>query len=201
MNPGETPPAWAEKLLRIVLKPRDIDGVTGDLLEQYRDSIHPIRSQRRADLWYVTQVMGFVWRATRVWGCLLGAGMIGRYALDWRFPPSDFHLRSAATTYFAIGLLVTAGFWAAWRSGSWVAGTVAGLATTSVGAAGALIGGTALLTIWHDPQTMTAIGASGGLAEAFTLPLLMIVPGMLLGTIGGATGATVERIARRKPKA
>ncbi len=191
MNMSAMPPPWAEALLRIVLRSRDVDSVSGDLLEQYRDTIHAARGQRQADWWYVRQVFGFLWRSTYVWGCVFGTAMVLRYALDWWVPPTDFHLRSAATTYFAVGLLVTSGFWAGWRSRCWLAGAVTGLAVTSVGAASALTGEIALLALRHDPQTMTAIAASGGMAEAFTLPLLMIVPGTLLGTLGGATAAAV----------
>ena len=62
-----TPPGWAEALLRVFLKPRDSDSVSGDLLEEYRDSIHPLRGQRKADAWYVTQVLAFVSRRACVW--------------------------------------------------------------------------------------------------------------------------------------
>lgn len=55
------PPAWAEATLRLLLKPADRESVTGDLLEEYRDSVLPERGRRRADIWYVMQVAGFVW--------------------------------------------------------------------------------------------------------------------------------------------
>ena len=64
-------------------------------------------------------------------------------------------------------------------------------------AAGALIsvvGAAGLLAIWHDPNTMAAIRASGGLAEVFELPIMMILPGAVLGTIGGLIGATIKRL-------
>lgn len=198
MSMSAMPPPWAEAVLRMVLESRDVDSVSGDLLEQYRDTIHAARGQRQADSWYVRQVFGFLWRNTYLWGCVFGAAMLLRYALDWWAPPTSFHARSVTTTYFAIGLLVTSGFWAGWRSRCWLAGSVAGLAVASIGAVSTLSGELALLALRHDPQTMMAIGASGGMAEAFTLPLLMIVPGTLLGTIGGATGATGNRIFRSK---
>ena len=61
------PPRWAEALLQMFLKPADVDSVSGDLLEEYRDSIHPLRGQREADAWYVLQVVGFVSRSAGVW--------------------------------------------------------------------------------------------------------------------------------------
>src|SRR5262245_31041614 len=65
MNP--TPPLWAEEVLQVILKPGDFTSVSGDLLEEYRDTVHPSRGQSAADAWYVRQVSGFVWRSVRVW--------------------------------------------------------------------------------------------------------------------------------------
>jgi hypothetical protein len=41
---------------------------------------------------------------------------------------------------------------------------------------------------------MAAIRASGGLGEVFELPIMMILPGAVLGTIGGVVCATVRRL-------
>src|ERR1700681_4082737 len=111
-----TPPGWAEALLRGFLKPGDFDSVSGDLLEEYRDSIHPVRGQRKADVWYVTQVLGFVSRGARVWAALFGAAFVVRTAFDWLRPPLDFHTRSTVSTALGSGILVAAGLWASWRS-------------------------------------------------------------------------------------
>jgi hypothetical protein len=58
-----------------------------------------------------------------------------------------------------------------------------------------IVGAVGLLAMWHGPQTMMAIrgSGSGGLGEVFTLPLLMILPGLLLGTVGGIAGAASNR--------
>jgi hypothetical protein len=189
-----TPPAWAEALLRLFLEPGAFDSVSGDLLEEYRDSIHPVRGQRGADVWYVMQVLGFVWRAARVWAVLFGGAFVTRAALDWRLPPSDFHTRSTVSTLLGVGILVAAGLWASWRSGSLVAGTVAGVAATAIGAIISVMGVAGLLAIWHDADTIAAIQGSGGLAEAFTLPVMMILPGAVLGTVGGLAGATIRML-------
>ena len=189
-----TPPSWAEALLRVFLKPADFDSVAGDLLEAYRDSIHPVRGQRRADAWYVRQVVGFVSRSARVWAVLFAAAFVTRTALDWLAPPVDFHTRSTVSTFLAVGILVAAGLRASWRSGSLFAGTLAGVAATTIGAAISVIGAAGLLAIWHDADTMTAIRASGGLGEVFVLPIMLIVPGAVLGTIGGVVGTTIKRL-------
>jgi hypothetical protein len=59
------------------------------------------------------------------------------------------------------------------------------------------IGGNAvLLAIWHDARAMSAISASGGLDEAFLLPVIAILPGMVLAGIGGLVGAGAKRFSR-----
>jgi hypothetical protein len=49
--------------MRAVLRPEDAEAECGDLLEAYRDSIHPNRGRCRANLWYVVQVVGYVVRS------------------------------------------------------------------------------------------------------------------------------------------
>jgi hypothetical protein len=188
------PPDWADALLRAVLKHGDRDSVSGDLLEQYRDSIEPLHGRERADRWYVRQVLGYVWRAARVWALLFATACIVRTALDWFNPPGDFSTRSAASTFNGIGLLLLAGSWAAWRTGSLVAGTVAGVATTLLAAFVSISGAALMLAIWHDPATLAAIQGSGGLGEVFILPIAMVFPGLFLGTIGGAIGFAIGRV-------
>jgi hypothetical protein len=57
-----------------------------------------------------------------------------------------------------------------------------------------IVGCVILLAIYHDPQTIAAIRGSGGLGEVFTLPLAMILAGVLLGTVGGFVGAAARRL-------
>jgi hypothetical protein len=187
-----TPPRWAESLLRAVLPASAFETIAGDLLEEYRENRHPVLGARRADAWYVKQVAGFVARSALPWGVLLGAAIVARNALDWFLPPLDFHTRAAVSTYFAMCLLLSVGFRAAWRSGSWLAGTVAGVATAGISAIVSIVGAGVLLAFWHDAQTLAAIAGSGGLGEVFALPLLGLVPGLLLGTLGGSA-ATAGR--------
>ena len=190
MNADPTPPRWAEATLRLVLRPDDFGSVSGDLLEEYRDSIHPLRGPRRADWWYVTQVLGFLFRRAWVWAALFGGALVARSALDWFVPPADFLARSRVSTAIAAGLMLTGGFWFAWRSGLLVAGTLAGAIIGLLGGAISLAGSAALLAIWHDPGTMAAIRHSGGFAE---VEPFLVVPGLLLGTIGGLVGSGLCR--------
>jgi hypothetical protein len=189
-----TPPAWAEALLRSIVARGDRDAVSGDLLEAYRDSIVPTRGQPRADRWYVGQVLGFVWRRTWLAGLLFGGAFVARSVLDWRVPTQDFLLRSQVSTLTGASILLIVALLAAWRSGSLAAGPVAGVATAALGAIVSMLGAAIVLTFWHDPGTLTAADMSGGLGEEFTLPIAMLLPGLVLGTIGGVIGAGCRRV-------
>jgi len=190
------PPHWAEALLRLFLKREVFATVSGDLLEQYRDSIHPARGRLRADQWYLTQVSGFVLRGARLWAALFAAAYVARTALDWLRPTTDFHARSEVSTALAAGILLVSGFWTAWRSGSFTAGAAVGLVTTAIAAVLSIGGVALLLAIWHDPATMTAIRGSGNLQESLVLPTFLILPGMLIAGVGGVAGATAKRLLR-----
>jgi hypothetical protein len=87
------PPRWAEALLRVLLKPRQRESVSGDLLEEYRDSIVPARG-RAADWWYIRQVIWYLLQASWVWGTLMGSALVIRYLLDTLLPPADYWLRA-----------------------------------------------------------------------------------------------------------
>lgn len=189
-----TPPRWTQALLRMFLEPADADTVTGDLLEEYRDAIHPSRGQPAADAWYAWQVLGFVLRTVGFWAALFAAAGVARTALDWFAPPLDFHTRATVSTFLGMGLLLATGVWASKRSDSLAAGALAGVATASLAAVISVAGAAMLLALWHDPATMAAIRHSGGLDEVFVLPFAMIVPGTLLGAIGGVVGIGINRL-------
>jgi len=54
------PPRWAEFLLQLVVRARDRETISGDLLEEYRESVLPAEGPFRAGLWYWGQVVSFV---------------------------------------------------------------------------------------------------------------------------------------------
>src|ERR1700680_5115401 len=110
MSIDATPPGWAEALLRAFLAPVDSDSVSGDLLEEYRERVHPTRGRRRADLWYVTQVLGFVWRSARLWAALFAVAFLARTALDWLVAASVFHARANVSTLLGAGIVLLAAF-------------------------------------------------------------------------------------------
>jgi hypothetical protein len=182
------PPRWAEAVLRLLLRRDDAETVSGDLLEEYRETVLPSRGRGRADAWFVSQVAGFVWRSAWLWAVLFAALFMARTALDWFVPPVDFITRSLVTTYAAAGVFVAAGFWTARRSRSIRGSALAGFATAAIAAALSAGGALVLLAISHDARTWWAIDHSGGLGEVFVLPVFAVVPGTLLATIGGAAG-------------
>lgn len=116
-----TPPRWSESLLRALLRDRDRDTISGDLLEEYRESAVPTLGERGARRWYRRQVAWLVWREVRLPTLVgLGLGFVLGLAnlIDTLFRPlSDDN--PAATIGAALLLLV---LWAAmalvatWRS-------------------------------------------------------------------------------------
>jgi hypothetical protein len=62
--PDANPPRWAERLLRLVLSPRDRETVTGDLLEEYREVAVPTLGPFRARMWYLREMVGFMKNAS-----------------------------------------------------------------------------------------------------------------------------------------
>jgi hypothetical protein len=195
------PPEWCEFVLWVFLKPQDRDSVTGDLLEEYREMIRAGRDRAAADRWYLRQMTGFLWRSTWAWAAILSALWVGRGVLDALVPPASFYARSQFSTWSAVSIFTIIGFRAAWRGRSVsssvpesLANSVAAVISTQMTAclmnfAGILI----FLAILHDTQTMTAIKWSGGLDEAFFLPVVITFPAVLLSLVGGSAALIVPR--------
>jgi len=144
-------------------------------------------------------VFGYVVRSVWIWAALFGAAGVARTALDWFIPTHDFSVRSAISTYVGIGLLLFTGFWSAWRSGSVASGPLSATAVVLIGELIDTAVAALMLAVFHDPRTMSAIEASGGLGEVLTLPIMLIVPAVVLGTLGGAFGAAAHAKVRVDP--
>jgi hypothetical protein len=195
------PPALGEVILWMFLKPEDRDSVSGDLLEEYRETILAGRDRAAADRWYLRQVAGFLWRPTWAWAAIIAAIWLGRGALDALVPPASFHTRSAVTSWLQIAVFVIIGFRAAWRgrpvAGSMpesLANSVAAVIGTQITACLMIFAGELVfLGIWHDTQTLTAIEQSGGFGEMFFLPVVVTFPAILLSLVGGCAALIVPR--------
>lgn len=199
--PTTLPPRWAESLLRLLLEPEHRDSVPGDLLEEYRESVIRERGSRRADVWYLLQVAGFLWRATWSWAVVFSGALLARTLYDWLMPTTDFVVRSTVSTWLGVSTLFVASFWSAWRSRSVIAGLLTAVVTSQIAAVMSVTGAALLLAIWHDVQTQEAIIGSGGLGEVFELPFIMIIPAVIVGTIGAAAGLMCGRLLASRRKA
>jgi hypothetical protein len=189
------PPAWADTILRILVGPDNAETVSGDLLEEYRDSVCPGRSPLRADLWFVARVAGYAWRTIGIWTVVLAALQLGRDMLDWSLPPLDYTMRSALTTYSVVGVFIALGCWRAYSTRSLRASTLAAFMTGTLAAAIKVAGIVLVIMLWQDVHTER----SGGLGEALELPWLIILPGTLVSMIGGLAGKTIARFSRATP--
>jgi hypothetical protein len=189
------PPRWAESLLRMLLPPKDRDSVSGDLLEEYRESIVPALGGK-ANGWYLRQVAGYVLQTMWMWGPLVGAILVARYLFDSlvpvRYTPGVVHPRSAIMSYALMATFALCSGWQAWRSGHLRSGVLVALATAAFGGTLTAAGTVACLAIWHDPETLRAVQGSGGLAEALWGVPLLLVP---IGLITGAAAAIAGRLA------
>jgi hypothetical protein len=197
-DPSTLPPRWAESLLRMMLRPADRESISGDLLEEYRQSIVPALGAR-ADRWYVQQVGWYVLRATWLWAALVGAILVGRYLLDTLAPthysPGVRHPRSTIMSWALIATYALGGCWHAWRTARVSGGVVGAFVTAALGGALSSLGTVLCLAIWHDPQTWRAIQGSGGIEEAlYGVPLMLVPIGVIVGTAGATAGRTAAAI-------
>jgi hypothetical protein len=194
-RPTTLPPAWAESLLRLLLRPGDRDSVSGDLLEEYRLVVRPQRGHWNADVWYLSQLAGVAWRATWPCGALLAASVVFRNTIDWRLSPTqDFYARSIVSSVTAIAMFTGSGLWGSWRSRSLRAGALGGVLTGALSAVIITAISLGQLAVQHDAHTMTMIAASGGLEEALLLPFVVIVPGTFCAIVGAVIGKTLAAI-------
>src|SRR3954468_16725030 len=135
-RPITLPPRWADSLLRIILPSRDRESISGDLLEESRESIVPSRGAG-ANAWYVRQVAGFVLRATWPCGVLVAAICLWRYLLDTLAPihytPGVIALRSAVMSWALMATFSGCGAWHAWRTGHLRAGVLLTLIAAAIG--------------------------------------------------------------------
>jgi hypothetical protein len=178
----------------MLLEPADRESVTGDLLEEYRESIVPGRG-RDADGWYVRQVGRFLWRASGTWGALIGATLIVRYLFDTLAPVTDYLQRSTIMSWTIMIVFAMAAFWKTLRTGYLRSGLLIATAAGAIGGAISSGGSAVLLAIWHDPATIREWQNSGGFDEAFIgVPILMLSISFVSGVAGALLGKSAAAI-------
>jgi hypothetical protein len=192
------PPRWDELLLRALVKPRDRESVSGDLLEEYRLVVRPERGHWSADAWYLSELAAVAWRAAGPWGVLLAASIVFRDTLDWWLSPTqDFYARSLVSSAIGVAMFTGSGLSIGWRSRSLRAGALAGVLTGAISAFIITAVSLGQLAAQHDTHTMRMIAASGGLEEVFVLPFLVIVPGTVCASVGAVFGKTIAVLYSR----
>jgi len=189
------PPGWAESLLRLLLPRRDRDSVSGDLLEEYRETIVPSLGAS-ADRWYVRQVAAYALRQTWMWTAAVVVIDKVRFLFDIFVPihytPGVIATRSAIMSQALIATFAMCGAWHAWRTEHLRAGVLLAVLTAWIAGAFALMGAAAFLVFRHDSATMAAIQNSGGMDELWAIPLLLMP---VAAFITGAAGAMAGRVA------
>jgi hypothetical protein len=199
------PPRWADSLLLMLLPREDRESVSGDLLEEYRESIVPTLG-RAADTWYVRHVAAYVLRVTWAWAAIVGAILLTRYLFDSLVPaqytPGVIHPRSAMMSYSLMATFALGSGWQAWRSGHVRSGMVVALAAALFGGALSALGTLACLAVWHDPETLRAVQGSGGFAETlWGVPPLLIPIGLTTGSTGAIAARLVKALSPRRERA
>jgi hypothetical protein len=134
------PPEVAETILRGLLPLDMCETVSGDLLEEYRESRVPAVGEFRADLWYWRQVGGMWLRA--YWWLVISAVLLHLVhdVFDaFRAPSGASYLDGLPTLVFAVlspvGLVSLVGLataYGSWRTQRWQGGFVAALGVSVI---------------------------------------------------------------------
>lgn len=195
-RPTPLPPEWAESLFQELLPPDDRDSVSGDLLEEFRESIVPARGAG-ADRWYVIQVAAYVLRQTWMWGVIVAAICVWRYLLDTLAPihytPGVVSLRSVVMSWALLATFSGCGAWHAWRTTHAHAGVLLALIAATLGGYLGMACTLVCLAFSHGPETMAAIAGSGGLFEGFPgFPLLLLIAALITSAPGALVGKLIS---------
>jgi hypothetical protein len=180
------------------LRRDDAETQSGDLLEAYRDSIYPSRGRWRADLWFIRQVAGYVFRASAGWGVLFGLlWVIGpfRMLLAQTSLPGGIEQAVIATTVF----LLTAR--RAWRSNQVLAGILLALGIAVVGSAIWTLGEVVQAARWDlSISKMESLRRHLDWFPAFfMIPALSLTAATVLGTAGASVGKLLRISIKRTP--
>src|SRR5262245_5212968 len=160
---------------------------------------HKIQGKREKAKRLQRDMMNTRWSGSWVWGTLFGVAAVSRTALDWFVPTQDFSARSAISTYVGVSVLLFAGFWAAWRSGSFVSGVFTVVLLAAIGAIISMAVVVVMLAVFHVTLLMTVMQGLGGLGEVLLLPIMMLLPVLILGTIVGFVGIAANKRQRLDP--
>jgi len=134
------PPEAAELILRALLPVDAREPVSGDLLEEYRESRVPAAGELRADLWYWRQVGG-IWLRAYWWFVVAAVLLLGVHDVfnTFRAPSGASYLDGLPKLALAVmsplgvvGLLGLAAAYGSWRTQRWQGGFVAALGVSVI---------------------------------------------------------------------
>lgn len=127
---------WADLVLRLLLRDRDRETISGDLLEEYHEVVLPNRGALRARLWYAGQVVSFI--SPVGWGLAIGIAAGALQLIDTAIEPLSDDSAGGMLVIVStlLGLWTAASYLAARRSDRFqdavMAGLLVGLATSAV---------------------------------------------------------------------
>jgi hypothetical protein len=133
------PPEVAQLLLHALLPVGDRESVSGDLLEEYRESRVPATGERRADLWYWRQVGGMWLRA--YWWLVVAAALLVvvqdifntfRAASGASYLQGRPSLALVLSPLGIVGILAFATAYGSWRPQQWQGGFAAALGVSVI---------------------------------------------------------------------
>jgi hypothetical protein len=134
------------------------------------------------------------------WGLLIGSALIVRYVIDTLAPVADYSFRASILSYALIPPFMIAATRWGWRSGNLSSAVLVAVTAGIVGGLVSLVGAGILLVTRHDPATLQAWRAAGGLDETFiTIPFDLFCIGIILGTAGGVCGKYARLIFKHRP--
>ena len=181
--------------MHVLLPPDDAETVSGDLIEEYRETVYPSRGSWRADLWFVRQVSSFAWRGGLIWGVLLALAFLVHPTVMlgiWQprgWPPRPAWQPNGMVLELAV-ILMTVFLLAArsaWRTGHVGSGMIVALSIGAVGSVVFIAG-----TIFE-----TAIWSGGTSFKVFASWLIWIPYVTLsLAALFGTAGAVIGKVLR-----
>ena len=195
MNPEAAPPLWTQHLLRWLLARDKEESVSGDLLEEYREAIVPARGPGSADVWYLKQVAGFLWRLSAVFALAMAAQVIVRNLFDAFAPPVTYRFRSEVTTYLGISTFLLAGAYGGFRTGRARTGVLVAMTASIVGHAISILFDAVMVTL-SSPYAQSFV-TTGDWGEALGLPPIITIVAAAQGLLGGLFGKSVRSLGRR----
>jgi hypothetical protein len=118
-----------------------------------------------------------------------------RYLFDTLAPvqytPGVIHPRSSIMSKALMLIFALTAARAVWRTRRIRSGVLVAFVSAFAGGLGSAAGTAGMLAIWHDPATLHAWQASGGLDEALWGVPLLLVP---ISLVTGTAGAVMSRL-------